>query len=72
MSISLSSGVRSALSSIQSNASQAEIQQKRLATGKKVNSAIDNPANFFTSQGLKSRSADLSRLLDGIAQGAKT
>jgi flagellin len=72
MSVSLSSGVRSALSSIQSNSSQAEVQQKRLATGKKVNSAIDNPANFFTSQGLKSRSADLSRLLDGIAQGAKT
>ncbi len=72
MSISLSSGVRNALSAIQSNASQAEVQQKRLATGKKVNSAIDNPANFFTSQGLKSRSADLGRLLDGIAQGAKT
>jgi flagellin len=72
MSISLSSGVRNALSAIQSNTSAAQIQQKRLATGKKVNSAIDNPANFFTSQGLKSRSSDLSRLLDGIAQGAKT
>jgi flagellin len=72
MSVSLSSGVRNALSAIQSNTSAAEVQQKRLATGKKVNSAIDNPANFFTSQGLKSRSSDLSRLLDGIAQGAKT
>jgi flagellin len=72
MSISLSSGVRNALSAIQNNSSAAEVQQKRLATGKKVNSAIDNPANFFTSQGLKSRSSDLSRLLDGIAQGAKT
>ncbi len=72
MSISLSSGVRNALSAIQNNASAAEVQQKRLATGKKVNSAIDNPANFFTSQGLKSRSSDLGRLLDGIAQGAKT
>jgi flagellin len=72
MSISLSSGVRNALSSIQSNTSQAAVQQKRLATGLKVNSAIDNPANFFTAQGLKSRSSDLGRLLDGIAQGAKT
>jgi len=72
MSVSLSSGVRSALSSIQSSSSQAEVIQKRLATGKKVNSALDNPANFFTSSGLKSRSADLARLLDGIAQGAKT
>jgi flagellin-like hook-associated protein FlgL len=72
MSISLSSGVRNALTSIQSNSAQAAVQQKRLATGLKVNSAIDNPANFFTAQGLKSRSSDLSRLLDGIAQGAKT
>jgi flagellin-like hook-associated protein FlgL len=72
MSVSLSSGVRSALSSIQSTSTQAAVQQKRLATGKKVNSALDNPANFFTSQGLKSRSSDLGRLLDGIAQGAKT
>lgn len=72
MSISLSSGVRNALSSIQNNSSQAAVQQKRLATGLKVNGALDNPANFFTAQGLKSRSSDLSRLLDGIAQGAKT
>lgn len=72
MSVSLSSGVRAALSAIQSSSSQAEVQQKRLATGKKVNSAIDNPANFFTSSGLKNRASDLSRLVDGIAQGAKT
>ncbi len=72
MSVSLSSGIRSALSSIQSSSSQAEVIQKRLATGKKVNSALDNPANFFTASGLKSRSSDLGRLLDGIAQGAKT
>lgn len=72
MSVSLSTGVRSALFSIQNNSAQAEVQQKRLATGKKVNSALDNPANFFTAQGLKSRSSDLGRLLDGIAQGAKT
>ncbi len=72
MSVSLSSGIRSALTSIQSSSSQAEVIQKRLATGKKVNSALDNPANFFTASGLKSRSSDLGRLLDGIAQGAKT
>jgi flagellin len=72
MSVSLSSGIRSALSAIQSSSSQAEGIQKRLATGKKVNSALDNPANFFTASGLKSRSSDLGRLLDGIAQGAKT
>ena len=72
MSVSLTSGIRSALASLQNSAGQAEGIQKRLATGKKVNSALDNPANFFTASGLKSRSSDLDRLLDGIAQGAKT
>jgi len=69
--ISLAGSVRSALSAIQQNAEKAGVQQLRLATGKKVNSALDNPSSFFTSAGLKSRSSDLSRLLDGIAQGAK-
>jgi flagellin len=69
--VSLSSGVRSALSAIQNTTAQAGIQQLRLATGKKVNSAIDNPSSFFTASGLQSRSKDLGQLLDGIAQGAK-
>jgi flagellin len=70
--ISLSSSVRSALSSIQSSQAAAAIQQTRLATGKKVNSAIDNPANFFTASGLNNRASDLGRLLDGIGLGIKT
>ncbi|MGL5362179.1 MAG: flagellin hook IN motif-containing protein [Bosea sp. (in: a-proteobacteria)] len=70
--ISLSSSVRSALSSIQSSQAAAAIQQTRLATGKKVNSAIDNPANFFTASGLNNRASDLNRLLDGIGLGIKT
>ncbi|MGL4975376.1 MAG: flagellin [Bosea sp. (in: a-proteobacteria)] len=70
--ISLSSSVRSALSSIQSSQAAAAIQQTRLATGKKVNSALDNPANFFTASGLNNRASDLNRLLDGIGLGIKT
>ena len=46
--------------------------QNRLATGRKVNSALDDPANFFVSEGLKARASDLSRLLDSMGLGVKT
>lgn len=71
-SIALSGGVRNALTSLQSTAQQAQIQQTRLATGKKVNSALDNPSNFFTAASLSARSSDLSNLLDGMGQAIKT
>jgi flagellin-like hook-associated protein FlgL len=48
------------------------ITQHRLATGKKVNSALDNPVNFFTSSGLTARAGDLSALLDAMENGIKT
>lgn len=68
----LSSGVRAALSSL-ANTSAAQAQaQNRLATGKKVNSALDNPTNFFTASGLNNRASDLGRLLDSIGQATKT
>jgi flagellin len=69
--ISLSAGVRTALSSILQTNQQAEVAQLRLATGKKVNSAIDNPQNFFVSQGLNARAGDLGNLLDQMGQGLK-
>ncbi len=43
-----------------------------LATGKKVNTAFDNPTSFFTSQSLTNRSNDLSALLDQIGQAQQT
>ena len=46
--------------------------QTRLATGKKVNTALDNPVNFFTSSSLQSRASDLSALLDSMSNGIKT
>jgi flagellin len=70
--IALSAGVRNSLSAIQASSSAAQIQQTRLATGKKVNSALDNPASFFTAAGLSNRASDLSSLLDSIGQGVKT
>jgi flagellin-like hook-associated protein FlgL len=51
-SITLSAGVRQNLLALQDTASLLATTQNRLATGKKVNTALDNPINFFTSQGL--------------------
>ena len=47
--ITLSAGVRANLLSLQNTAQLMQTTQNRLATGKKVNSALDNPMNFFTS-----------------------
>ncbi|MEM8813657.1 MAG: flagellin, partial [Pseudomonadota bacterium] len=49
----------------------ADTQQK-LATGRRVNSALDDPTNFFTSQALNNRANDLSRLIDGIGNATQT
>jgi flagellin-like hook-associated protein FlgL len=46
--------------------------QNRLATGKKVNSALDNPISYFTSQSLGNRASDLSSLLDSISNATQT
>jgi len=70
--ITLSAGVRQNLLSLQSTAQLMSTTQNRLATGKKVNSALDNPANFFTSQALNSRAGDLNNLLDSIGQAVQT
>jgi flagellin len=69
MSIVLSASVRQNLLSLQSTADLLATTQNRLSTGKKVNSALDNPTNFFTAQGLDARASDINNLLDGIGNG---
>ena len=71
-SITLSAATRQNLLSLQDTANLLSTTQSRLSTGKKVNSALDNPTNFFTSQSLTARSSDLSNLLDGISNGVQT
>src|SRR5436309_344208 len=71
MSIVLSASVRQNLLSLQSTADLLATTQNRLSTGKKVNTALDNPTNFFTAQGLDSRASDISNLLDGIGNGVQ-
>jgi flagellin len=70
--ITLSAGVRQNLLSLQSTASLLTTTQNRLATGKKVNNAFDNPTSFFTSQSLTNRANSLSALLDQVGQAQQT
>ncbi len=69
--IVLSASVRQNLLSLQSTADLLATTQSRLSTGKKVNTALDNPTNFFTSQSLDGRPSDISNLLDGIGNGVQ-
>ena len=69
--ISLSASVRQNLLSLQDTANLLSTTQTRLASGKKVNSALDNPTNFFTAAGLDARASDISNLLDSIGNGVQ-
>src|SRR5262249_37720744 len=46
--------------------------QTKLATGKRVNTALDNPVNYFTASGLQNRAGDLSNLLDSMSNAFNT
>jgi flagellin len=69
--IVLTAAVRQNLLSLQGTADLLAQTQTRLATGKKVNSALDNPTNFFTGAGLDARASDISNLLDSIGNGVQ-
>jgi flagellin len=68
--ITLSAGIRQNLLSLQNTAADLTTTQEHLATGKKVNTAFDNPTSYFQSP--NNRANDLSALLDQIGQGAQT
>src|SRR5438270_7829695 len=70
--IVLTAGVRANLLQLQSTAATITNTQTKLATGKRVNSALDNPINYFTAQGLSNRAGDLSSLLDSMSTGINT
>jgi flagellin-like hook-associated protein FlgL len=68
----LNSAVRSNLRTLQSTTELLNQTEERLATGKKVNSAFDNPASYFTSQALDRRANDLNSLLDSVSASVQT
>src|SRR6266478_5921907 len=71
-SITLTSAVRANLLALQNTTANQATTQQRLATGKKVNSALDNPTNFFTSAALSARAGELTNLLDSMTNGVNT
>ena len=70
--ISLTASMRTNLLSLQNTQSLMDRTQERLSTGKKVNSAIDNPSSYYTAQSLTNRASDSDSLLDSMGQGIQT
>ncbi len=66
--ISLTAGMRSNLLSLQGTADLMDRTQVRLSTGKKVNSALDDPVNFFRAQAHTNRAADFASRKDGMSE----
>ncbi len=70
--VTLTAAIRTNLLSLQGTQRLMDDTQLRLSTGRKVNSALDDPNAFFAAQGLTNRADDLSRLVDGIGQAIQT
>lgn len=70
--VTLTAALRANLLSLQGTAKLLDTTQLRLATGRKVNSALDSPSSFFASQALNNRAGDLSNLLDSMGQAIQT
>lgn len=70
--VSLTGGMRSNLLSLQNTVDLLNRTQSRLSTGKKVNTAIDNPVSFFAAQALSSRASSIDSLKDAMGQAVQT
>ena len=70
--VQLTAGMRNNLLLLQKTNKQVESIQNRLATGNKVNSALDGPTNFFAAKGLSVRANDLSKLKESMGQSIST
>ncbi len=67
--ISLSNATRTNLLSLQRTSGLIGRTQERLASGLKVNSAIDDALSFFKARNLNARASDLSSVKDDIVNG---
>jgi flagellin len=70
--VSLTSGMRNNLVSLQKTVTLLDRTQNRLSTGKKVNSALDNPINYFAAQSHTSRASSISAYKDTMAEAIQT
>jgi len=66
--ISLTAGMRNNLLALQNTSSLIGQTQGRLSTGKKVNTPLDNPTNFFAAQNANNRASDLTNRKDGMSE----
>jgi len=72
MAITLTSGMRQNLFALQNTSKLMEMTQNRLSTGKRVNSALDDPVNFFSAQNHQQRADDLSFRKDAMGEAVQT
>jgi flagellin-like hook-associated protein FlgL len=70
--ITLTSGMRSNLVSLQKTDNMMELTQKRLSSGKKVNSALDDPVSYFTAVAHEQRASDLAARKDEMSEAVQT
>ncbi|MDJ0819388.1 MAG: hypothetical protein QNJ58_24505 [Desulfobacterales bacterium] len=71
MSVQLTAGMRANLFSLQQTSKLMDLTQKRLSTGKKVITALDDPVNFFKSKDHYDRANDLTAKKDGMSESIK-
>jgi len=67
--ITLTAGMRSNLLSLQRTQANMETTQSRLATGLRVQSALDDPINYFAAKGHRDRAGDLAYLKEEMGEG---
>lgn len=70
--VQLTAGIRNNLLLLQVTSEKIDRTQQRLATGNKINSAIDGAVAFFAAKGLNRRADDLASLKDSIGQSIST
>ena len=70
--VSLTASIRRALLQLQKTHAQIDTNQQRLASGKKVSAAIDDPVSFYQSKKLYENANSLSNYKDNIDQGIST
>ena len=70
--ISLTAGMRSNLVSLQGTVDLLNRTQERLASGKRVNSPLDNATNYFVAKSHMDRAGDLSVRKDGMGEAIQT
>ena len=70
--IVLSAGIRSNLLALQQNSADQDVVNTALSTGKKINTALDDPLKYFTAQNFDTRGTELGALLDNIGLGINT